>query len=231
VRRLAYLLILAGVAVLATIPLSIIRSDRHAAAAQTRLAKQFGVVSARQHSSAPEPSLLTKTQALVRTTPTARPVGEPSSNRANAPRLRPEVWPPLPGGVLDKLVIPTIGLSRYVVQGTAESDLAEGPGHYVATPLPGQYGNVAIAGHRTTYGAPFWALNELTRGDRIFLTDPAGHTWIYRVTGHLVVAPEQLSVIGPLKGYYLTLTTCNPRFWATGRLVVRAELQRPSPVR
>jgi sortase A len=137
----------------------------------------------------------------------------------------------LPGGVLDRLVIPTIGLSRYVVQGTAENDLAKGPGHYLGTPLPGQYGNVAIAGHRTTYGAPFWALNELRSGDRIFLTDTTGRTWIYQVTGHIVVTPDELSAIGPLQGYYLTLTTCNPRFWATSRLVVRAELERPSLVR
>ena len=230
-RRLAYLLILAGVAFLATIPLNIIRSDRHAAAAQGRLAKQFGMVAACLHTSVPQASCTPKTQGLQPTTAATRPVGKLPSPGVNAPKLRPEISPPLPGGVLDRLVIPTIGLRRYVVQGTAESDLAEGPGHYLGTPLPGQYGNVAIAGHRTTYGAPFWALNELAPGDRILLTDATGHTWTYQVTGHLVVGPDQMSVIGPLKGYYLTLTTCNPRFWATGRLVVRAELQRPSPVR
>lgn len=89
---------------------------------------------------------------------------------------------------------------------------------------------MSIAGHRTTYGAPFWALNELRPGDHILLTGTTGHTWTYQVTGHVVVTPDELSAIGPLKGYYLTLTTCNPRFWATGRLVVRAELEQRSLV-
>jgi LPXTG-site transpeptidase (sortase) family protein len=235
VRRLSYLLILVGLATLATIPLGIIRSDRHAAAAQAHLAQQFRADTACQDTLVPQSRCTSKTQRPQTTTMpptttmTVRPVAKPSIDRSGPLALPAAVSPLLPGGVLDRLVIPTIGLSRYVVQGTAETDLAQGPGHYLGTPLPGQYGNVAIAGHRTTYGAPFWALNELTPGDRIFLTDTTGRTWTYKVTGHLVVSPGQLSVIGPLKGYYLTLTTCNPRFWATGRLVVRAELLRPSP--
>ena len=233
-RRLAYLLILVGLAVLAYIPLTIIRSDWHAAAAQAGLAKQFQVDTATAclHSFVPHSTCTPKTGALglQPTTTTTPPVGKPSNDGTSKPRLRPAASQPLPGGVLDRLVIPRIGLSRYVVQGTAENDLAKGPGHYLGTPLPGQYGNVSIAGHRTTYGAPFWALNELRPGDRIFLTDTTGHTWIYQVTGHVVVTPDELSAIGPLKGYYLTLTTCNPRFWATSRLVVRAELERRSLV-
>ena len=230
-RRLAYLLILVGLAVLATVPLGIIRSDWRASAAQARLAKQFQVDTACLHTFVSQSTCTPKTQGLQPTTATTRPVGKPSSDGTSTPRLRPAVSQPLPGGVLDRLVIPTIGLSRYVVQGTAENDLAKGPGHYLGTPLPGQYGNVAIAGHRTTYGAPFWAFNELRPGDRIFLTDTTGHRWIYLVTGHTVVTPDELSAIGPLKGYYLTLTTCNPRFWATSRLVVRAELVQRSLVR
>ena len=71
-----------------------------------------------------------------------------------------------------KLQIPAIGLDEIVVSGTAESDLAKGPGHYVGTAAPGQAGNVAIAGHRTTNGAPFNRLGQLAIGDKIFLTTP-----------------------------------------------------------
>ena len=67
----------------------------------------------------------------------------------------------VPGGALGIIQIPRIGLEKYLVQGTAEADLQKGPGHYVDTPLPGQPGNVGIAGHRTTYGAPFYNLDQL----------------------------------------------------------------------
>jgi sortase A len=131
---------------------------------------------------------------------------------------------PPPGGALDHLVIPAIGLSRYVVQGVDESDLQMGPGHYPGTPLPGQLGNVGIAGHRTTFGAPFFRLNEVSRGDLVLLTDTSGTTWVYSVERQWVVSPSDTAVLGPSRNAVLTLTTCNPRFEATSRLVVRAVL-------
>jgi len=106
----------------------------------------------------------------------------------------------------------------------AEGDLDEGPGHYPGTPLPGQAGNSGIAGHRTTYGAPFFQLNELTAGDRIYLTDTTGTTWVYRVVRQWVVSPDDVAVLAPTRTAVLTLTTCNPRFSAISRLVVRADL-------
>jgi sortase A len=136
---------------------------------------------------------------------------------------------PPPGGALDHLVIPAIGVSRYVVQGVDEADLQMGPGHYPGTPLPGQAGNVGIAGHRTTFGAPFFRLNEVTRGDLVLLTDTSGTTWVYRVEHQWVVAPTDTAVLNPTHGAVLTLTTCNPRFEATSRLVVRASLLEGIP--
>ena len=137
---------------------------------------------------------------------------------------------PPPGGALDHLVIPAIGVDRYVVQGVDEADLQEGPGHYPGTPLPGERGNVGIAGHRTTYGAPFFRLNELSPGDLVYLTDTSGTTWVYAVEHLSVVSPDDVAVLDPSHGAELTLTTCNPRFEATSRLVARAflaaELQR-----
>jgi sortase A len=129
-----------------------------------------------------------------------------------------------PGGALDHLVIPAIGVDRYVVQGVAEADLQMGPGHYPGTPLPGQAGNVAIAGHRTTFGAPFFRLNEVHSGDLVYLTDTLGTTWVYKVVRQFVVAPSDVAVLDATSAPELTLTTCNPRFEATSRLVIRAVL-------
>ena len=81
-----------------------------------------------------------------------------------------------------QLTIPKIALNQYVVSGTAASDLAMGPGHYVGTALPGQAGNVAIAGHRTTHGAPFNRLAELAVGDPIYLITTWGERLTYVVS-------------------------------------------------
>ncbi|MGH9919645.1 MAG: class E sortase, partial [Nitrososphaerales archaeon] len=113
--------------------------------------------------------------------------------------------------------------NKVVVEGTGESDLQLGPGHYVGTPLPGQPGNAAIAGHRTTYGAPFYDLNELTPGDMIYVTTTQGR-FQYRVQQTLVVNPSDTSVVADSATNELTLTTCNPRFSSTTRLIVHAML-------
>jgi sortase A len=115
-----------------------------------------------------------------------------------------------------------------VLDDVSVADLQQGPGHYPGTALPGRAGNFAVAGHRTTYGAPFFHLDVLQRGDEVRVTDRRGHRYTYRVAGQKVVAPADTSVIGddPLGNGRptLTLTTCNPRFSAAQRLVVHAEL-------
>jgi sortase A len=152
------------------------------------------------------------------------PASGPSA-KSHDPSLLTEALPVTPpGGALDHLEIPAIGVNRYVVEGVAEADLQEGPGHYPGTPLPGHSGNVAIAGHRTTFGAPFFRLNEVHSGDLVYLTDALGTTWVYRVASQFVVAPSDVAVLDATKAPELTLTTCNPRFEATSRLVVRAVL-------
>jgi sortase A len=118
-------------------------------------------------------------------------------------------------------------LNAIVVQGTSTSDLRLGPGHYPGTPLPGQPGNSAIAGHRTTYGAPFYALDELHAGDPVFVTTTQGR-FCYQVTRNLVVNPSDVAVVAQTSTPELTLTTCNPRFSATSRLVVQASLVTPA---
>lgn len=135
------------------------------------------------------------------------------------------------GNPVGILHIAKIGLDKVIVEGTSTTDLRQGPGHYSGTPLPGQAGNVAIAGHRTTYGAPFYSLDSLARGDVIRITTLQG-TFNYVVTGSLTVSPDDVSVVARTTTPELTLTTCTPRFSAAQRLVVHAALTSlvaPSP--
>jgi sortase A len=131
--------------------------------------------------------------------------------------------PPI-GTAIGHLVIPKIGVDDYVVEGTGSAQLAEGPGHYSGTAPIGGNGNVGIAGHRTTHGAPFYNLNELQPGALIYLTNKADHTFTYRVTSQFVVSPSDSAVLDPTPVASLTLTTCNPRYSASQRLIVRATL-------
>jgi sortase A len=126
-------------------------------------------------------------------------------------------------------VIPKIGVNKAIVEGTGTADLREGPGHYSGTPLPGEAGNAAIAGHRTTYGAPFYSLNELGSGDQITVTTPQG-SFRYVVNKSMDVEPSDVSVIDPTTTNQLTLTTCTPRYSAARRLIVQAALvSAPAP--
>ncbi len=144
-----------------------------------------------------------------------------------------EVAPPPPdGGAVAMLKIPKIGVERTIVEGVRLVDLRKGPGHYPETPLPGELGNAAIAGHRTTYGAPFNRLDELETGDLILATTLSG-TYRYRVTDKRIIKPTQLEVLDPTTDARLTLTTCNPKFSARQRLVIVASLDpgaSPAPV-
>ena len=116
----------------------------------------------------------------------------------------------------------------YVVNGVTLGDLQRGPGHYPGTALPGEDGNFAVAGHRTTYGAPFFNLDQLRRDDEIIVTAPDGEEYTYTVRRQEIVAPGETWVIGPdplERGKPLiTLTTCHPRFSNAQRLIVFAEL-------
>jgi len=127
------------------------------------------------------------------------------------------------GEAVAVMKIPRIGLEKAVVEGTSAGALRKGPGHYPRTPLPGQAGNAAIAGHRTTYGAPFSRIDELEPGDAILVTTRAG-TFRYEVTGSQIIRPSQRNVLVNSSDNRLTLTTCHPKFRATQRLVVRAAL-------
>ncbi|HWB73132.1 MAG TPA: class E sortase [Egibacteraceae bacterium] len=115
----------------------------------------------------------------------------------------------------------------FVVAGVGVQDLQRGPGHYPGTAAPGQPGNFAVAGHRTTYGAPFFNLDQLQSGDHVLVTDRGAVRYTYRVVQQRIVGPADSWVIGPdplgTGAPTLTLTTCHPRFSDRQRLVVFAE--------
>lgn len=135
------------------------------------------------------------------------------------------------GDGLTRIKIRKIGVDVLVVEGTTPAALRAGAGHYPATPLPGEVGNVSIAGHRTTYGRPFNRLDELGPGDVVELETPLAvytYTAVPGFAGHgnpWVVAPTDTGVVGSTPGRrMLTLTTCNPKGSARQRLIMRFEL-------
>ena len=134
--------------------------------------------------------------------------------------------------------IPRFGadFARPVLQGTDHDALTNGIGHYSGTAFPGQVGNFAVAGHRTTYGMPFSNIDLLRTGDVIVLETKASYI-VYAVDRHVIVTPDQVQVIAPVPQHpgdkptqaWLTMTSCNPRFSATQRYVVFAKLVRSIP--
>jgi sortase A len=139
------------------------------------------------------------------------------------PVAAPTTAAPAEGEPIGDIRIPVIGINQVVVEGTNTPDLRKGPGHYTGTPLPGQSGNASIAGHRTTYGHPFYNLDSVKVGDPIVLTTLQG-IFVYDATRSFVVSPSDTTVVDNVFADRLTLTTCNPRFSATTRLVVQAKL-------
>jgi sortase A len=134
------------------------------------------------------------------------------------------------GAAIGRLVIAKLGVSFEVVQGTDTGDLELGPGHYAATSFPGLAGTVAIAGHRTTYLAPFRNLNELHAGDRIELQMPYA-TFVYVVQRQQIVKPDAWWITRNIGYERLVLSACNPLYSASQRIAVFARLAAVHPAR
>lgn len=132
---------------------------------------------------------------------------------------------PLPGDSIGRIRLPSLKRSYFVIEGTETGDLRKGPGHYADTPLPGQRGTVAVAGHRTTYGAPFRSIDKLRRGDPIRMEMPYGR-FTYRVEKTRIVEPTNLSVKRRVAYDRVILTACHPLYSAARRIVVFARLER-----
>jgi LPXTG-site transpeptidase (sortase) family protein len=175
------------------------------------------------------PASPTKT-AKVPTVP-LEPVVSGAGREANLyAQTRTFVEAALPGGVLGRIRIPAIGVDRYFVEGVGEDQLQEGPGRYPGSGLPGQVGNLAIAGHRTTYGAPFFELNHVRVGDKVILDVPQGRAIYTVLQPPFAVSPYDTNVLADFGDARLTLTTCDPPFWATTRLIVVAKLTEWLPI-
>ncbi|HEY7633820.1 MAG TPA: class E sortase [Thermoleophilaceae bacterium] len=130
------------------------------------------------------------------------------------------------GHALGRIRLPTLHRSYVVVQGTDSDSLRKGPGHYAGTPLPGEPGTVAVAGHRTTYLAPFKTINQLHPGDPVVLQMPYG-TFTYRVQQTRIVDPDALWVTHDVGYPRLVLSACHPLYSAAQRIVVFAKLAAP----
>jgi sortase A len=136
--------------------------------------------------------------------------------------------PPATGSPMSRIEIPAIGVDWIVVEGVGLDQLKDGPGHYQGTPYPGQAGNVAIAGHRTTYGQPFHNVDQLKSGDEIILTTAQGE-FVYTYRETQIVDPSQVEVLEDFGDNRLTLTACHPKYSARQRIVITAALTNPNP--
>jgi sortase A len=157
------------------------------------------------------------------------------------PQVAPsDTAPPERGAPIGFISIPQIGAEFYMVEGVELRWLQEGPGHFPQTPLPGQAGNAALAGHRTTYKAPFNRIDELEPGDQIFVETLQGK-FTYQVlpqpsadggppSGHYIVGPTATEILEDKGDNRLTLMACHPKYSAKQRIVVEATLVgNPAP--
>jgi sortase A len=133
------------------------------------------------------------------------------------------------GSAVGRIRIPAIGASFVVVKGSGTRELENGPGIYSGTAFPGVPGTTAIAGHRTTYLAPFRHIDGLHRGESIVLEMPYGR-FTYTVVGSRVVLPTDVSVLDPVGYSRLVLSACTPLFSASHRLIVSARLASTVPL-
>lgn len=126
------------------------------------------------------------------------------------------------GEAIGRLRIPRLGVDMVFVQGTDSESLKKGPGRYARSFLPGEGELIYIAGHRTTYGAPFSRIDRLRRGDAVFLELPYG-TFQYRITGHRIVKATEVSVLRSRHREVVALQACHPRFFASHRMIAYAK--------
>jgi sortase A len=148
--------------------------------------------------------------------------GNAAKARILADRFKPHL---IEGHAIGRIKIDRINLNMVVVQGTDTASLEKGPGHYKNTPIPGLHGTVAIAGHRTTYLAPFRHIDEIQDGDEIRVEMPYA-AFTYTVQKHEVVDPSDIGILKPVGFDQLVLTACHPPYSAAHRYAIFAKLTR-----
>jgi sortase A len=215
-RPLSTVLIAAGVLLLVDAVLTLVWQEPVSAVIASRTQHQLDGQLRKLNAVAPSPSELRQLQRLP--TPTRR--------IAYAAKRLHETT--ADGAALGRIVLPTLDKDFVMVDGDDGAALRKGPGMYPDTPLPGQGGTTGIAGHRTTYLAPFRNIDKLRRDDRIRLEMPYG-TFTYAVQGTQIVPPTQLSVIRKVGYERIVLTACHPLYSAAKRIVVSARLVKVVP--
>jgi sortase A len=128
-------------------------------------------------------------------------------------------YAPTPEVVLGTLSLPTLGVSQPLGEGVTLTALDRGPGHWPGTAMPGQVGNVVVAGHRTTHTKPFLDLDLLHAGDPLIFTMPDGTTWNYQLTGTSIVESNALHIVDQTPATTATLFACHPKGSARQRIV------------
>ncbi|HEY3191815.1 MAG TPA: sortase [Solirubrobacterales bacterium] len=213
IRIVSIMLITAGIVVLADAGLTLVWQEPFSAAygsfKQSQAADQLNEL----ESQYPTPADLAAI-AGVR--------GDAAKARILADRFQPHLEE---GHAIGRIRIDRIGLNMVVIQGTDTASLEKGPGHYEATPIPGQPGTVAIAGHRTTYLAPFRHIDEIREGDEVRIEMPYA-AFTYTVYRHDVVDPGDVGIIKPIGFDQLVLTACHPPYSAAHRYAVFARLSK-----
>ena len=209
-------MIAAGLLLLAFVVYQLWGTGIHTTEAQNQLSKEF------------EAQLATTTTTTSTTAPVTPTTGPPE------PADPAEFPPPAKGDAIGRIVIPRIGVDFIYVEGVELVWLQEGPGHFPTTPFPGQPGNAALAGHRTTYKAPFNRIDELQAGDPIEITTVQG-TFRYEVlpqlvpegeppSAHVIVGPGAVEILDDKGDNRLTLMACHPKYSAAQRIVVEAKM-------
>jgi sortase A len=233
-------LISTGVLLFAFVAYQLWGTGIQTARAQDRLSKSFES-SLEQATPLPTTGTTVPATSPATSTPTTTAAGQPDTTTVPTTSVAPTTTAaPIPvvapprGEPLARLQIASIGVDNIVVEGVRTGDLKLGPGHFPETPLPGQYGNAAIAGHRTTYGQPFYRIDEIKVGDEIVVTTAWGK-FVYVAQSMSIVSPDDYAKVIPTSDpsvATLTLASCHPRYTARQRYVVLATIDptRSSPV-
>jgi sortase A len=211
-------LVAAGTLILLFVAYQLWGTNIHTARAQDALEEEFTEILA----TAPTTSSTTTTSTVP---------GDPNQvDVVPAPLVPADLPLPEYGDPIAQIKIPKIGVDHVVVEGETLEQLKRGPAHYTGTPLPGQAGNSAIAGHRTTYGAPFHNIDKLEVGDQIVVQTMQGE-FVYEVdVANLIVKPNQVEVLEDKGDNRITLTACHPKYSLKERIIVSGVLVgQPAP--
>lgn len=135
-------------------------------------------------------------------------------------------YAPTPQVVLGSISIPALGVTADMQEGITLTAVNRGPGHWPGTPMPGELGNMVVAGHRTTYSKPFADLDLLHPGDKVIFTMPNG-TFVYQVRGLIIVPSANIGIATQSRAHTATLFACHPKHSAAYRIVAKLELLGP----